>query len=193
MNPDPLRQFEQWYEDAKRNPAIADPSAMALATADDAGRPSVRMVLLKQRDEHGFVFFTNLESPKARDLATNPQAALCFHWAPLGRQVRIEGSVVPVEDTEADEYFETRPRLSQLGAWASQQSKPMPHRLALETGVAWAAACYGVGKVPRPPHWSGFRVSAERYEFWSEGPFRQHERMVFEKAADGWKELRLFP
>lgn len=193
MDAGPLQRFETWYAEADRHPGIKDASAMALATADLDGRPSVRMVLLKQHDERGLVFFTNLTSPKARDLAQNVRAALCFYWAPLGRQLRIEGRVSPVGEAEADAYFETRPRLSQLGAWASQQSAPMAHRFALEAAVAGVALKYGVGKVPRPPHWSGYRLVPECMEFWEEGAFRHHHRVVYRKVESGWVATYLFP
>lgn len=188
----PFQLFENWYAEALRHPGIKDASAMALATADGSGRPSVRMVLLKGHDDRGLVFFTNLESPKACDLAQNPRAALCFHWAPLGRQLRVEGQVASVEDAEADAYFQTRPRLSQLGAWASRQSKPMA-RMALAAGVALQAAKWGAGKVARPPHWSGFRVQPDRMEFWQEGAYRQHERVLFEKNGNDWSGTMLYP
>ncbi len=195
MQTPPLQLFSNWFTEAKGCVEIADASAMALATADAGGRPSVRMVLLKQFDEQGFVFYTNLESPKACDLAGNPRAALCFHWAPLGRQVRVEGTVTAVEAVEADAYFATRPRLSQLGAWASRQSRAMGHRYALEAAVAWAGARYGSGAVPRPPHWSGFRVVPLRMEFWREGAFRHHERAVYLRTGHGgeWAHEWLYP
>jgi pyridoxamine 5'-phosphate oxidase len=193
MSMSPLQLFETWYTEARKNHAIIDASAMALATADKSGRPSVRMVLLKHHDDDGFVFFTHLTSPKALNLEENALAALCFHWAPLARQVRIEGTASRVTDQEADEYFATRPRLSQLGAWASRQSKPMAHRYALEASVAWASTQYGTGAVPRPPHWSGFRVKPERMEFWREGAFRHHERSLYVRTAEGWKQEFLFP
>lgn len=193
MSVAPLQLFETWYAEARKHPAILDASAMALATADKNARPSVRMVLLKHYDERGFVFFTHLTSPKAHDLEENAYAALCFHWPALARQVRIEGTVSRVTDKEADDYFATRPRLSQLGAWASRQSKPMAHRYALEASVAWASAQYGAGAVPRPPHWSGFRVAPERMEFWREGAFRHHERSLYTRGDDGWTQDYLFP
>jgi pyridoxamine 5'-phosphate oxidase len=189
----PMQIFELWYDEASRHPEIKDASAMALATADTRGRPSVRMVLLKRRDARGLVFYTNLQSPKARDLKRNARAALCFHWAPLGRQLRVEGQVVPVESSEADEYFATRPRLSQLGAWASKQSRPMGHRLALAAGVAWEAFKCGTGQVPRPEHWSGYRVLPDRMEFWQEGAYRQHERVLYEKTENEWVETLIYP
>jgi pyridoxamine 5'-phosphate oxidase len=193
MSVAPLQRFETWYAEAQRHPEIKDASAMALATADPHGRPSVRMVLLKGHDERGLVFFTNLRSPKARDIETNARAALCFHWAPLGRQLRVEGDVMLVADAEADAYFATRPRLSQLGAWASRQSEPMKHPLALAAGVAWHAAKCGTGNVPRPEHWSGYRVQPDRMEFWQEGAYRQHERVLYKKEAGAWVETLLYP
>ncbi len=193
MSTPPFELFSAWYEEARRHPGIADASAMALATADKTGRPAVRMVLLKQHDERGFVFFTHLTSPKARDMGETGRAALCFHWVPLGRQVRIDGTVTQVGDDEADAYFATRPRLSQLGAWASRQSRPMGHRYALEAGVAWAGAQHATGAVPRPPHWSGFRLSPEHMEFWREGAFRHHERALYTRTRDGWDHAWLYP
>lgn len=193
MPDDPFSLFRAWYAEAGRDARIKDASAMALATADAAGRPSVRMVLLKDVDERGFVFYTHLTSPKAGDLRINPVAEVCFHWAPEGRQVRVHGSVAPVAAEEADAYFATRPRLSQLGAWASAQSSPMPHGLALASAVAEAAVRFPLGPVPRPPHWSGFRLAPEWIEFWREGPFRRHDRVRYARADGGWRSERLFP
>ncbi len=193
MTTPPLQMFEDWYAEAQKHPGVVDASAMTLATADASGRPSVRMVLLKHHSDEGFVFYTNLGSPKALDLKENPRAALCFHWAALARQVRIDGEVSPVTDEEADRYFATRPRLSQIGAWASRQSQPMAHRYSLEAGVAWAAAGFGVGAVPRPPHWSGFRVKPSRIEFWRDGAFRHHERILFSREGGGWTRAWLYP
>lgn len=190
---EPIRVFDQWYTAARECRDIADASATSLATADKSARPSVRMVLLKKADEQGFVFYTNLESPKARDLCENPRAALCFHWAPLKKQVRISGPVRPVFDEEADAYFKTRPRLSQVGAWASPQSRPMPHRYALETTVAATAAQFGIGPVPRPSNWSGFRLVPEEMEFWTERPFRHHDRVLYRRVGDAWEKNWLFP
>lgn len=170
-----------------------DPTAMALATVDPAGRPAVRMVLLKAADPRGFVFYTNLNSPKAADLHAHPQAALCFHWAKLERQVRIDGRVEPVSDEEADRYFASRPWLSQLGAWASRQSEPMRDRFEFEQAVASTTLRFKFGTVPRPPHWSGFRVVPDRYEFWVQKPFRHHERHLFVRDGDRWQEQWLFP
>jgi pyridoxamine 5'-phosphate oxidase len=190
--PDPIAFFQEWFADA-RDREKSDPTAMSLATADLQGRPAVRMVLLKHVDEHGFVFYTNLESPKAGDLRNNPRAALCFHWAILERQVRIEGRVEPVSDAEADAYFATRPRLSQLGAWASRQTRPIAGRFVLEQAVAAVALRFPLGAVPRPPYWSGYRVVPEVIEFWHQRPFRHHDRQRFTREGAGWRHEWLFP
>jgi pyridoxamine 5'-phosphate oxidase len=189
---DPMARFVDWFA-AARAAEIADPTAMALATVDTAGQPAVRMVLLKHADARGFVFYTNLESPKSIELRAHPRAALCFHWPKLERQVRIEGGVEPVGDPEADEYFATRPRLSQLGAWASHQSQPMAGRFVLEQAVAATALRFPFGAVPRPPHWSGWRVVPERMEFWQQRPFRHHDRQRFTRDGDGWRAEWLYP
>jgi pyridoxamine 5'-phosphate oxidase len=189
---DPIAFFQEWFADA-RNREKNDPTAMSLATADPSGRPAVRMVLLKHADERGFVFYTNLESPKATDLRNNPRAALCFHWAVLERQVRVEGRVGPVSDAEADAYFATRPRLSQLGAWASRQTQPIAGRFVLEQAVAAVALRFPLGAVPRPPYWSGFRVTPEVIEFWHQRPFRHHDRQRFTREGEGWRHEWLFP
>lgn len=189
---DPFDLFSRWFTEAKAAES-SDPTAMALATAGADGRPTVRMVLLKKADPLGFVFYTNLESPKARQLRENPRAALCLHWARLERQVRIEGPIVPVSDEEADAYFASRPRLSQLGAWASRQSAPMSGRFALEQAVAAAALRFAIGAVPRPSHWSGFRLVPDQIEFWQQRPFRHHDRQRFTRTADGWTQQWLFP
>lgn len=193
MPDDPIERFRNWYESAGRHPGVRDASAMALATADRAGRPSVRMVLLKGFDSKGFLFYTNLASPKARDLDSNPVAELCFHWAPLEKQVRVHGRVEAAGAAEADAYFATRPRLSQLGAWASAQSSPMRSRFTLEAKVALEAARFGVGSVPRPPHWSGYRVVPSTIEFWTQRPFRHHERMLYSRSGQDWEMQWLFP
>jgi pyridoxamine 5'-phosphate oxidase len=191
---DPFRLFHEWLEKASTSEPN-DPNGMALATVDAQGLPDVRMVLLKGADERGFVFFTNLESAKGRELASNPRAALCFHWKSLRRQIRIRGPITLVSDAEADEYFATRARDSQIGAWASRQSRPLETRFELEREVARYAAKFGLGKVPRPPHWSGFRLAPVRIEFWRDRPFRLHDRLVFEreKPEGAWRTSRLFP
>jgi len=189
---DPFALFDAWFAEAEASEPN-DPNAMALATADARGRIGVRMVLLKGHDPRGFVFYTNLESRKGGDLAANAQAALLFHWKSLRRQIRIEGPVTPVSDAEADAYFATRPRESQLGAWASDQSRPLDARATFEARLAEVAARFEGGAVPRPPHWSGFRVAPERIEFWQDRDYRLHERRLFTKADDGWREGLLFP
>lgn len=188
----PFERFAAWIEDARESEPN-DPNAMTLATADSRGRASARMVLLKDFDEAGFVFYTNLESRKGGDLAENPYAALLFHWKSLRRQVRVEGPVTPVGDEEADEYFDSRPRGSRIGAWASDQSRPMEGMFVLERRVAEFTAKFGLGKIERPPHWSGFRIVPERIEFWRDGKFRLHERVVFIREGETWRTERLFP
>jgi pyridoxamine 5'-phosphate oxidase len=189
---DPISRFLEWFEEAKRRePEL--PEAMALATADPAGAPSVRMVLLKDVDRRGFVFYTNLDSRKGRELTANGKAALLFHWKSLHRQVRVEGPAEPVADAEADAYFASRDRGAQIGAWASEQSRVLTGRLDLEKRVAKFAAQFGLGKVPRPPFWSGYRIVPERIEFWSEGSFRLHDREVYTRSGDGWRIERLYP
>ena len=189
---DPLAQFQEWFAEAQRC-GLKEPTAMALATADPRGRPAVRMVLLKHVDERGFVFYTNMQSAKGADLRANPRAELCFHWDPLGRQVRVSGRVEPVSDAEADAYFATRARLSRIGAWASQQSRPMRGYYELEQACAKLALRYHFGPVPRPPHWTGCRVVPESIEFWKAKPFRRHERVIYHRQPGGWKKQWLFP
>jgi len=189
---DPMSLFEEWYA-AAQNCGLTEPTAVALGTADAQGRPSVRMVLLKGADEAGFVFYTNLESRKGRQLAENPNAALCFHWMPVGRQVRVEGAIAPVSTSEADAYFASRGRDSQIGAWASKQSTPLESRFELEKRVAKYALKFGVGKVPRPDFWSGFRLTPTRIEFWQHGFARLHDRLVYHRAGQGWTTERLYP
>jgi pyridoxamine 5'-phosphate oxidase len=190
---DPFVQFARWFEQVRETEA--DPTAMALATATREGHPSVRNVLLKGVDERGFVFYTNLESAKGEELKGNPQAALCFHWKSLERQVRVRGPVVAVSAEEADAYFATRPKDSQIGAWASRQSRAMVGRFALEKEVARFAAKYALSSVPRPPHWSGFRVQPLQIEFWRARAFRLHERLCYRRATlnSAWTTERLFP
>jgi len=190
---DPLTLFDAWFDEARRSEPN-DPEAMALATVGADGQPSVRMVLLKRRDARGFTFHTNMGSRKGVELAGNPNAALLFHWKTLRRQVRIEGRAERVSGEEADAYFATRSRGSRLSAWASDQSRPLASRAEFEQRVAEATARFEGGDVPRPPHWSGFRVSPERIEFWSDREFRMHERRLFlPDGAGGWTEGLLYP
>jgi pyridoxamine 5'-phosphate oxidase len=192
MTADPLALFDEWYAEARLE-ELNDPEAMALATTDPAGRPSLRMVLLKGHDARGFVFYTNSRSRKGEELAANPRAALLFHWKALRRQVRIEGPVTQVRDAEADAYFATRSRESQLSAWASDQSRPMESRAALEKRYQSLLAEYEGRDIPRPPHWLGYRVAPERIEYWIDRAHRQHERRLFTREAGGWFECLLYP
>jgi pyridoxamine 5'-phosphate oxidase len=189
---DPLDLFRAWYDEA-RETELNDSNAVALATADAQGRPSVRMVLLKGYDQRGFVFYTNREGRKAGDLAANPHAALLFHWKSLRRQIRIEGPVEEVTDQEADAYFATRGRDSQLGAWASDQSRPLDSRETFEARFGDTQRRFDGQAVPRPPHWGGYRVAAERIEFWQDRAHRLHERRLFVRDGDGWREGLLYP
>lgn len=190
--PDPLAQFALWYEEAQQS-TVALPHAMALATADAQGRPSARMVLLKECDQRGFVFYTNSNSHKGRDLSQNPRAALVFHWEPLRKQVRVEGAVERVSSEEADAYFATRPRGSQLGAWASPQSESIPDRTALERETDQLEAHYAERDVPRPPHWNGYRVCPDTLEFWVDRASRLHDRFEYRRSPQGWQIRQLAP
>jgi pyridoxamine 5'-phosphate oxidase len=189
---DPIVLFQAWFREAVDS-GIKEPSAMTVATVDADGYPDARMMLLKGVDDRGFVFYTNLGSTKGRALTHNPHVALCFYWFEIGKQVRVRGQANMLADEEADAYFATRPRLSQISAWASRQSQPMRGYFELETQVAKAALRFGVGKVPRPPFWSGFRVVPERLEFWLQKPFRRHQRILYERVADGWRKHWLYP
>ncbi len=191
---DPFSLFDMWMSDASKS-EVNDPNAMALATVDPAGMPDVRMVLLKDATPDGFVFYTNTESAKGRQLADTPKAALCFHWKSLRRQVRVRGPVQPVSAAEADAYYASRPMGSRIGAWASQQSRPLESRFALEKAVARYAAQYAAGHVPRPPHWSGYRLTPLEIEFWRDRRFRLHDRFVFRREGPHapWTRERLYP
>jgi pyridoxamine 5'-phosphate oxidase len=191
LDPDPLAQFHAWFAEARD--AVEQPDAVALATATPDGRPSVRMVLLKRADEQGFGFHTNLESRKGDELAANPRAALLFHWQPLGRQVRIEGAVRGAPAQESEEYFRTRPLASRLAAWASPQSRPLPDRAELDRLYEKAAAQFPGDDVPLPPHWGGFRLVPDAYEFWQHGEHCLHDRVRYERAGAGWRRQRLAP
>ena len=191
---EPLRLFSAWLSEATASEP-RDPTAMTLATIDADGLPNARMVLLKGADERGFVFYTNIDSQKGRELGMHPKAALVFHWKSLNRQIRVRGVVERVTDAEADAYFASRPKQAQIGAWASKQSSPLESRLAFEKAVALYAAKYALGAVPRPPNWSGYRILPMRIEFWHDRPFRLHDRIEFqrENPSGPWSKTRLYP
>lgn len=191
-NFNPLFLFQSWFEEAKKHEPDC-PEAMCLATVSKEGQPSTRMVLMKGSDDIGVIFYTNLGSRKAQELEHNQKVSVCFHWKSLKKQVRIEGIVEPVTAEMADEYFASRPRLSQIGAWSSIQSQPLPEPLALEKRVAQFTLKFNVGQVPRPPFWSGFRINAHTIEFWHEKPFRLHDRTVYKKTNKEWVATPLFP
>ncbi len=190
---DPVALFANWLNDASESEPN-DPTAVALATVDADGLPDVRMVLLKGFDATGFVFYTNYQSAKGTEILGSMKAAMCFHWKSLRRQVRLRGPVEKVTAQEADDYFETRPRGSRIGAWASKQSRQLESRFALEKAVAEYTAKFGIGKIPRPDHWSGFRIKPVQFEFWHDRPFRLHDRLLFaSNGKGGWETSRLYP
>ncbi len=196
---EPFGLFETWFSDASKSEPN-DPNAMALATSGASGFPNVRMVLLKGLDEEGepgrgFVFYTNLDSAKGQELSANPQAAILFHWKSLLRQVRVRGTITPVSTAEADSYYDSRPRMSRIGAWASDQSRTLDARDTFEHAIATYSETYKEGPIPRPPHWSGFRLTPLEIEFWHDRPFRLHDRVVFRRASvgDAWEKARLYP
>jgi pyridoxamine 5'-phosphate oxidase len=189
---EPYEQFARWYAEAQAKEPN-DPNAMALATVGPDGMPSVRMVLLKDYDQRGFVFYTNYESRKGTQILGSMKAAICLHWKSLHRQVRVEGAVEKVSDAEADTYFHSRHKSSQIGAWASKQSRPLESRFELEKRVAQFTAKYAIGEVPRPTYWSGFRILPQRIEFWEDRPFRLHDRLVYSSFGEGWTTEKLYP
>lgn len=189
---EPFDLFATWLKDAEASEPN-DPNAMAVASVDESGMPNIRMVLLKDFSPEGFVFYTNFESAKGKELLASRKAGLLFHWKSLRRQIRIRGQVDIVSDTEADEYYQSRARGSRIGAWASKQSRPLESRFALEKSVAEYTAKFGLGTVPRPNYWSGFIVRPEQIEFWHDRPFRLHDRIVFTQAGDGWEKEQLYP
>jgi pyridoxamine 5'-phosphate oxidase len=194
MTEDPFELFGQWYREAEQCKEIADASAVNLATASPSGAPSSRMVLLKGFDQDGFVIFTNLRSRKGKELEQNGQAALCFYWAPLARQIRIEGGVYSVSDGDADKYFATRPLKSRIAAWASRQSEPLESRTALLNRVVIQTARLAQGEVARPAFWSGFRIVPDRMEYWTNGEYRLHDRILYTRDMDGrWQHGLLYP
>lgn len=189
---EPYRLFAQWLGEAEKSEPN-DPTAVALATVDESGMPDVRMVLLKDFDERGFVFYTNFESAKGVQILGSRKAAMCFHWKSLRRQVRVRGPVEIVSDAEADAYYASRPRGSRIGAWASKQSRPLESRFALEKAVAEYTARHAIGDIPRPPHWSGLRIRPQAIEFWHDRPFRLHDRVRFTPQVGNWTKERLYP
>ncbi len=189
----PIAKFSQWLAEAKKEPTLTEPTAMSVATATLAGVPSVRILLLKEVDNRGFVFYTNMESRKSDELLENPKAALGFYWMPMERQVRVEGVVERVSDAQADAYFATRARDSQIGAWSSQQSRILPQRVDLLQAISNNMARFEGREVPRPPHWSGWRVVPHKIEFWQQGDFRLHERELFTLVDGKWVVTNLYP
>lgn len=189
---EPYSLFGTWLKDAEASEPN-DPNALALATVDAHGMPNVRMVLLKGFDQDGFVFYTNYESRKGTELLGQKKAAMVFHWKSLRRQIRVRGNIETVSDAEADAYFETRARGSRIGAWASKQSRPLESRFALEKAVAEYTIKFGIGHIPRPAHWSGFRLKPTSIEFWADRPFRLHDRVEFTRAGEGWEKVRMYP
>ncbi|MGE4482899.1 pyridoxamine 5'-phosphate oxidase [Acidocella sp.] len=193
MSEDPFRQFGAWFEEAGRTEPN-DPNAMTVATVSEGGRPAARILLLKSWDERGYVFYGNLGSRKAQEMAANPNVALLFHWKSLQRQIRIEGQVAPVDSTQADEYFATRPRISQLGAWASEQSRPLASRAMFEERLREMEARFAGKAVPRPDFWSGWRLKPDYFEFWQGIDFRLHDRLTYKLTSQGgWETGRLYP
>jgi len=191
--PDPIGLFNAWLAEAEAHDAIKEPTAMTLATVDEHNAPAARTVLLKRVSDDGFAFFTNLNSAKGRQLAVNPNAALCFYWMPLDKQIRVTGQVEPVSDEEADAYFATRPKQSQIGAWASKQSQPLTERLEFEKRIAAIGAKYALGAVPRPDFWSGFNLRPKQIEFWLKMPYRLHDRVLYTREKGAWLRTRLYP
>lgn len=193
QSPDPINQVNEWLLEAKKT-ELNDADAACVATVDENGMPNARMVLIRKIDERGFVFYTNYESRKGNELLANPKAALCFHWKSLHRQIRVQGKVEKVSDVEADTYFNSRERSSRIGAWASEQSRPMESREALEKRAReFENKFNGIENPPRPPHWSGFRIVPKRIEFWQQKEFRLHDRLVYIKDGNTWETERLFP
>lgn len=189
----PFEWFSGWLADAKAHPQIKEPTAMCLSSVGNDGKPSSRMVLLKEHDERGFVFYTNFESRKGQQISSNPNVALCFYWMALDRQVRIEGVAQQVSDEEADAYFASRPRESRIGAWASKQSRPLSGRTELVKAVAAQGLKFGLGEIPRPPYWSGWRVVPHYIEFWQQVEFRLHDRDTFTRVGEAWETGKLYP